>query len=144
MNSTGATVASAYADWSSTGVYNYKNWTFWQYSVSTGYLPLNWTGSSWTGTAPYLTVGRTSFHPSSVTGSLFQCFKGWLKELEIFNVVDLYVIIHAWQRFGYDVKLPNHYPAGDQYGGDEDMRDLMNYATKKHVVALHHNFAGNF
>ena len=31
------------------------------------------------------------------------------------------IIQHVWQRYGYDVKLPDHLPANPDFGGDEGM-----------------------
>ena len=33
----------------------------------------------------------------------------------------LAIIQHVWQRYGYDVKLPDHLPANPAFGGDEGM-----------------------
>ena len=41
-----------------------------------------------------------------------------LRALKDNGVDHLAIISHDWQRYGYDVKLPDHLPANPQYGGD--------------------------
>lgn len=51
------------------------------------------------------------------------------------------VIVHNWQRDGYDNGLPAHYPAASDKGGEEAMRRLI--ATGKRLgygMALHENY----
>ncbi len=53
----------------------------------------------------------------------------------------LAVIIHAWQRDGYDNGLPAHYPAMASLGGDEAMKRLVSSATRRGVrIMLHENY----
>lgn len=37
-------LTSSQYGWSSSGVWNYRNWTYYQYATSLGYQRLNWTG----------------------------------------------------------------------------------------------------
>ncbi|MEI2725985.1 MAG: hypothetical protein V9H26_21465 [Verrucomicrobiota bacterium] len=45
-----------------------------------------------------------------------------LRELKDLGVDHLAIIQHAWQHYGYDVKLPDHMPANADLGGDEGMK----------------------
>ena len=47
-----------------------------------------------------------------------------LRALKDNGVDHLAIISHVWQRYGYDVKLPDHLPANPQFGGEEGMIDL--------------------
>lgn len=50
-------------------------------------------------------------------------------------------IIHRWQRYGFDTKLPDIFPPDPQRGGLETMRDLIRRATEHgQKVALHENY----
>ena len=44
-----------------------------------------------------------------------------LRALKDNGVDHLAIILHRWQRYGYDVKLPDHLPADPRFGGDEGM-----------------------
>jgi hypothetical protein len=45
-----------------------------------------------------------------------------LRQLKDLGVDHLVIIQHDWQRYGYDVKLPDHFPANPAYGGDDGMK----------------------
>lgn len=45
-----------------------------------------------------------------------------LRRLKDRGVDHMIIIQHDWQRYGYDVKLPDHLPANPAYGGDEGMK----------------------
>jgi hypothetical protein len=58
------------------------------------------------------------------------------------NGVDhLAIISHVWQRYGYDVKLPDHLPANPQFGGDEGMMEFGKAANAcGYIWSLHENY----
>ncbi|MDG3007836.1 DUF5696 domain-containing protein [Paludisphaera mucosa] len=64
-----------------------------------------------------------------------------LETLHDLGLRRLAVIIHDWQRSGYDNGLPAHFPAAEDKGGEAGMRTLE--ATGKrlgYLVALHENY----
>ncbi len=64
-----------------------------------------------------------------------------LRELKDNGVDHIVIIQHDWQRYGYDVKLPDHLPANPQYGGDEGMK-LFGQAARDcgYIWSLHENY----
>ena len=64
-----------------------------------------------------------------------------LERYKSYGIDELAIIKHVWQRFGYDIKLPDHIPANPGMGGDEDMKVLVSTATKLgYVFSLHENY----
>ncbi|MCY3019005.1 MAG: DUF5696 domain-containing protein, partial [Planctomycetota bacterium] len=64
-----------------------------------------------------------------------------LRALKDNGVDHLALISHDWQRYGYDVKLPDHLPANPQYGGDEGMAAFGKTANEcGYVWSLHENY----
>jgi hypothetical protein len=64
-----------------------------------------------------------------------------LRALKDNGVDHLAIISHCWQRYGYDVKLPDHLPADPQYGGDEGMIAFGRAANDcGYVWSLHENY----
>ncbi len=61
-----------------------------------------------------------------------------LKDLGVDHVA---IIQHVWQRYGYDVKLPDHLPADPRYGGDEGMKLFGQTANDcGYLWSLHENY----
>jgi hypothetical protein len=61
-----------------------------------------------------------------------------LKDLGVDHVA---IIQHVWQRYGYDVKLPDHLPADPRYGGDEGMQLFGRIANECGFLwSLHENY----
>jgi hypothetical protein len=58
------------------------------------------------------------------------------------NGVDhLAIISHVWQRYGYDVKLPDHLPADPSFGGDAGMIEFGRAANEcGYLWSLHENY----
>ncbi|MBR6059511.1 MAG: hypothetical protein IKP58_15190, partial [Victivallales bacterium] len=51
------------------------------------------------------------------------------------------IIYHSWQRFGYDVKLPDHIPANPNMGGDPAMIEFGKAANDcGYTWSLHENY----
>jgi len=64
-----------------------------------------------------------------------------LRTLKSYGVDNAAVIWHNWQRYGYDVKLPDHLPANPALGGDEAMKRLAAAARDAgYLFALHENY----
>jgi len=64
-----------------------------------------------------------------------------LRDLKDNGVDHLAIISHVWQRYGYDVKLPDHLPANPQFGGDEGMIRFGRAANEcGYVWSLHENY----
>lgn len=64
-----------------------------------------------------------------------------LRNLKDNGVDHLAIISHVWQRYGYDVKLPDHIPANPQFGGDEGMIVFGKAANEcGYVWSLHENY----
>ena len=57
------------------------------------------------------------------------------------GLTDLFVLLHRWQRFGYDDALPTTYPAGNAFGGPGALRPVIDLCTaKNYSFALHTNY----
>lgn len=64
-----------------------------------------------------------------------------LRELKDNGVDYLAIIQHVWQRYGYDVKLPDHMPANPEFGGDEGMVEFGRAANEcGYIWSLHENY----
>lgn len=64
-----------------------------------------------------------------------------LLALKDHGVDHLAIISHVWQRYGYDVKLPDHLPANPAFGGDEGMKVFGKAANQcGYVWSLHENY----
>ncbi len=64
-----------------------------------------------------------------------------LRTLKDSGVDHLAIISHVWQRYGYDVKLPDHLPANPQFGGDESMVEFGEAANDSgYIWSLHENY----
>jgi hypothetical protein len=61
-----------------------------------------------------------------------------LKDLGVDHVA---IIQHVWQRYGYDVKLPDHLPADPRYGGEDGMKQFGQAANEcGYLWSLHENY----
>jgi hypothetical protein len=64
-----------------------------------------------------------------------------LRDLKDNGVDHLAIISHVWQRYGYDVKLPDHIPANPRFGGDEGMIEFGKAANDcGYIWSLHENY----
>jgi hypothetical protein len=64
-----------------------------------------------------------------------------LRALKDQGVDHLAIISHVWQRYGYDVKLPDHLPANPDFGGDEGMIAFGKAANEcGYLWSLHENY----
>ncbi|HNQ89220.1 MAG TPA: hypothetical protein PKM73_11440 [Verrucomicrobiota bacterium] len=64
-----------------------------------------------------------------------------LLELKAAGVDHLLILQHDWQRYGYDVKLPDHLPANPAYGSEADLLEYGRTATAcGYLWALHENY----
>jgi len=63
------------------------------------------------------------------------------EQLKRMGVDEVAVILHNWQRYGYDVKLPDHLPANPALGGDEKLKPLADTARRLgYVFSVHENY----
>ena len=64
-----------------------------------------------------------------------------LQQMKDLGVDHVAIIQHVWQRYGYDVKLPDHLPADPHYGGDEGMKRFGEVADQcGYVWSVHENY----
>jgi hypothetical protein len=74
-------------------------------------------------------------------GGSFEDVARSLDDLAGFGVRDGLVLLHVWQRDGYDNGLPAHWPAREAQGGDEAMKRLSDTARRLgNRLALHENY----
>jgi hypothetical protein len=68
-----------------------------------------------------------------------------LAALKDYGVDHMVIIQHVWQRYGYDVKLPDHLPANPAYGGDDGMIAFGKAANAAgYLWSLHENYIDNY
>lgn len=85
---------------------------------------------------PLVMLDVWGHHKGSFAGSAEN-----LRDLKDNGVDHLAIINHVWQRFGYDVKLPDHVPANPGLGGDEGMIEFGKAANEsKYVWSCHENY----
>jgi hypothetical protein len=83
-------------------------------------------------------AGRVVF---DVWGGSYDRIAHELETLADHGIRDGLVIVHNWQRDGYDNALPAHYPAAADKGGDEAMQRLVATGRRLgHFMALHENY----
>lgn len=76
-----------------------------------------------------------------VWGGRYRDIAAKLEELDRYGIRRSVVIMHDWQRSGYDNALPAHIPAAADKGGDEGMKALAATAVRLgDLVALHENY----
>jgi uncharacterized protein (DUF2249 family) len=76
-----------------------------------------------------------------VWGGGFAHLAAMLRRLAGYGVDHCFIIIHDWQRAGYDVEYPDVIPAREGYGGDEALRDLCATANAiGHRISVHENY----
>lgn len=85
---------------------------------------------------PRLLLDVWNQHEGSFQGSAAN-----LLDLKDNGIDHVAIINHVWQRFGYDVKLPDHIPADPGLGGDEGMRIFGAAANQcGYVWSVHENY----
>ncbi len=76
-----------------------------------------------------------------VWGGTFDQTIARLEALHDLGLDKCIVLIHNWQRSGYDNALPMHYPANASMGGDDAMKRLVATAKRLgYLIALHENY----
>ncbi len=74
-------------------------------------------------------------------GQQFDKSAAWLERYKSYGIDEVAIIYHVWQRYGYDVKLPDHIPANPRWGGDAKMRILGATAKRLgYLFSLHENY----
>lgn len=64
-----------------------------------------------------------------------------LRTFKDHGIDHMVIIQHDWQRYGYDVKLPDHLPANPNYGGDAGMIEFGRAANEcGYRWSLHENY----
>ena len=76
-----------------------------------------------------------------VWGGKYEDIATHLEALHRVGITNCTVLIHDWQRSGYDNALPAHLPAAADKGGDDGMKLLVAAATRLgYLIALHENY----
>ena len=109
----------------------------------------------------YLTVSpeisETFFHVSNPVSSFrgdlvdkvivdlwsgrFENYRDGLKILANMGMSDLFALIHVWQKYGYDNGLPTTFPAGDSYGGEDALFEVIDICeANDYLFAFHTNY----
>ena len=91
--------------------------------------------------SPYLSSlsGRVVL---DVNGGTFSWIADRLRNLRNYGIRDCVLLVHNWQRSGYDNALPGQYPANPDLGGDNPLRELSSEARASGCYfGLHENYA---
>lgn len=68
-----------------------------------------------------------------------------IKRLNDIGVKNIWHIVHIWQYKGYDVALPDVFPANPNYGGNEALLQLSNFnKSLGNLFCLHENYIDIF
>jgi len=71
----------------------------------------------------------------------FRDYADDLKKLASMGMKDLLVLIHMWQKYGYDNGLPTTYPAGISFGGERELLKIVDICESNgYLFALHTNY----
>jgi hypothetical protein len=77
-----------------------------------------------------------------VWGDRYEDIAAKLETLADHGIRRCVVLVHNWQRSGYDNALPAHVPAAANKGGDPGMKVLVSTGVRlDHRMALHENYA---
>ncbi|TWU36103.1 DUF5696 domain-containing protein [Novipirellula artificiosorum] len=58
-----------------------------------------------------------------------------------YGMTDSVVVWHAWQRWGYDYRLPEIYPPNPEFGSEAELRQMIDECRQRDVLfALHDNY----
>jgi hypothetical protein len=72
----------------------------------------------------------------------FLDYKNDLEPLMALGWSDLFVIIHRWQKYGYDNGLPSSFPAGEVFGGQAALGQVLDLCKRYGLwLAFHTNYA---
>ena len=71
----------------------------------------------------------------------FAYYRSDLQAMASLGMTDLFALLHVWQRYGYDNGLPTSYPAGDGYGGEAALLEVVALCEAEgYLFALHTNY----
>ncbi|MFQ6108882.1 MAG: DUF5696 domain-containing protein [Candidatus Aminicenantales bacterium] len=71
----------------------------------------------------------------------FQDYRNDLQMMAGLGMSDLFAIIHAWQKYGYDNGFPSTFPAGESFGGEQEFLELRDVCEANgYLFALHTNY----
>jgi hypothetical protein len=75
----------------------------------------------------------------------FQDYRDDLRALAFLGMKDLFVILHMWQKYGFDNGFPSTFPAGSQFGSDVDLLEISYFCKRRdYLFALHTNYASYY
>lgn len=75
----------------------------------------------------------------------FNNSRNTIKKLTDLNIRNLWHIVHVWQNKGYDVALPDVFPANQSYGGNEELIELSDYdRSLGNLFSVHENYIDIF
>jgi hypothetical protein len=64
-----------------------------------------------------------------------------IRSLAAMGLKDLFVIIHLWQKYGYDNGFPTTHPAGDTFGGEAALKEASSLCRQNgYSFSLHTNY----
>jgi hypothetical protein len=64
-----------------------------------------------------------------------------IRQIKDQGVDHVAIIQHVWQRYGYDAKLPDHFPANPEFGPESDLIEFGKAATDAgYLWSLHENY----
>ncbi|MFC2155050.1 DUF5696 domain-containing protein [Acidobacteriota bacterium] len=71
----------------------------------------------------------------------FDHYRDGLKILADGGMTGLFALMHVWQKNGYDNGLPTTFPAGDSYGGENALLEVIDLCeANEYLFALHTNY----
>jgi len=71
----------------------------------------------------------------------FENYRDGIKTLADMGMTDLFALIHVWQKYGYDNGLPTTFPAGDSFGGENALFEVIDICeANDYLFALHTNY----
>ncbi len=94
----------------------------------------------WVGKGNFSILGAGFAHPGTGNSSFLDA-ENMVERYVEYGLVNLAIIFHVWQRWGYDQGLPDHYPANPDLGTSEQMASFVSAAKQAGMlVALHENY----
>lgn len=76
-----------------------------------------------------------------IWGGSFASLTAMLRRFARYGIDHCFIIIHDWQRAGYDVEYPDVIPARESLGGDDALRELCDAANALgHRISVHENY----
>ncbi len=71
----------------------------------------------------------------------FENYRNGIKTLADLGMTDLFAVIHVWQKYGYDNGLPTTFPAGDSFGGENALFEVIDVCeANDYLFTFHTNY----